>query len=36
MDETIYGKCGYRSVKWEFRKKISGSIGFDVSSKITE
>ena len=20
MDETIYGKCGYRSVKWEFRK----------------
>lgn len=22
MDETIYGKCGYLSVKWEFRKKI--------------
>ena len=20
MDETIYGKCGYLSVKWEFRK----------------
>ena len=19
MDETIYGKCGYLSVKWEFR-----------------
>ena len=22
MDETIYGKCGYLSVKWEFRKLV--------------
>jgi len=24
MDETIYGKCGYLSVKWEFRKFENG------------
>lgn len=31
MDETIYGKCGYLSVKWEFRKKLWHEKGYRIS-----
>lgn len=34
MDETIYGKCGYLSVKWEFRKIIQKTIPEKSISKI--